>query len=250
MFEVENLSRAIDYARKLEVQLEIYPMWHEQAFVRFIKKRRSDLRGITSTFHEPYPACDHSFKRGTNEHENAVYLCRKTYETAANIGAKHMIFHHVNRSYPRSERLEIIKIANENLHEMNEIAAEYGISNLVENVGVVPLLDNMLFYEDEFIALFDEINNDCLLDIGHVHCNGWDISHVVSALSNRIKAYHVHNNNMTRDTHQRICDGTFDINVFVQHCREFTPEAQIIMEYAPGLGITLEDLRVDMEVLK
>jgi len=241
MFEPENLMKSLSFAHELKLTLEIFPLWHEPDFVRFMKEYSAELRGIISSFHEPYNFCEHSVPRGGKEHASAVDACRKTFEYAANLGAKHMVFHHNNCDFTLTKKADMIKHAKENLREMNEIAAEYGIPYLVENAGVIPL-NNMLFNEEEFIALFAEIENDCVLDIGHAHCNGWNIARVMSSLDDRIKAYHIHNNDASSDTHQRIGVGTLDIAAFKHRCYELTPDANIIFEYVRGTDISIAEL--------
>jgi len=241
MFEPENLMKSLRFAHELELTLEIFPLWHEPDFARFMKEHLTDLRGVTGSFHEPCYFCEHTAPRGGKEHAAAVDACRKTFEYAAALGAKHMVFHHNNRGFASFEKADMIKRATENLHEMNEIAAEYGIPYLVENSGVIQF-NNMLFNEEEFIALFAEIKNDCVLDLGHAHCNGWDIARVVLSLGDRIKAYHVHNNDGNGDAHQRIGAGTLDVAAFKHRCYELTPDAHIIFEYAPGIDISIAEL--------
>jgi len=245
MLDQKEQEKAIELAHELGVTLEIFPMWPEEEFVRFIKEHSSVLRGIVSSFHEPFHFCEHSARHGSREHQETLDTCRRTFECAANLGAKHMVFHHNNRQVTPAVKEDMIKYSRENLHEMNEIAAEYKIPYLVENAGVVPW-HNMLFTEDEFIALFDEIDNDCLLDIGHVHCNGWDLQRIMNALSGRIAAYHVHNNDGIYDSHKRVTDGTITMAAFIHLCNKLTPGAQIILEYARGTKVDIVGLRDDI----
>ena len=245
MFEPKDLGKSITFANELNIQLEIFPLWHDETFARFMDEHSSDLRGIIGSFHEPYNFCEHSAPSGSAEHKSAIDTCRKTFEYAADLGAKHLVFHHNNRAFEAHERAEMIKVANENLQEMNEIADEYGIPYLVENAGVIPWKNNLLT-ENEFISLFGSIGNDCLLDIGHAHCNGWDITRVISALGDKIKAYHVHNNDKSYDSHLRIGSGTLDMATFKQLCEKHTPDAHIIFEYVEGMEISIDELRQDI----
>ena len=249
MFPPEELDRAIDYANELGIELEIFPMWHTEAFCRFVRERSSDLRGLVGSFHEPYHFSDHSFQRGTKEHDQTMALCRKTFEIAREIGAKNIVFHHNNRPVTEAEKADMLNWSAENLHMMNEIAAEYGIPYLVENAGVLPK-GNVLFDQEEFIALFDAIPNDCLLDLGHAHCNGWDIPRVITALKGKIVAYHFHDNDKTSDSHKRLGEGTLALEQFGKLYATHTPNAQIILEYVEGTKATVSDLKKELEVLK
>jgi len=249
MFPPPELAKSLDYARELGIELEIFPMWHDPAFGEFITTHLSDLRGIASSFHEQYHFCDHSFARGTKEHKDAFNYCRKTFEAAVEVGAESIVFHHNNRLVSASEKADMIKHSTESLHEMNALSAEYGIPYVVENAGVIPV-GNLLFDEDEFIALFDTIPNNCLLDIGHAHCNDWDLSRVIWALKDKIVAYHVHDNDRTNDGHKMLGYGTLDTEQFMQLYNAHTPNAQIILEYSEGAEITPSDLVKEMALLR
>ena len=249
MFQPKDLVKSISFANELDISLEIFPLWHDEIFVRFMKEHLPDLRGIICSFHEPFNFCEHTAPRGSARHAKTVDICQKTFEYAANLGAKHLVFHHNNRVFVPAEKADMIKYATENLQEMNEIAAEYGIPYLVENAGVIPSRNNLLS-EDEFIALFDSIENDCLLDIGHAHCNDWDFARVISSLGDRIKAYHIHNNDKSYDAHLRIDNGTLDMVTFKGLCEKFTPKAYIIFEYVEGINISVAELRQDITIFQ
>ena len=248
-FAPEILEKSIDFAGELGMKLEVFPLWHLPSFSKFIDNRFADLRQITASLHEPYHFCDHSFRRGTKEYEKTVELCHKTFETAARLGAKSIVFHHNNRHVSSAEREEMIQCSAENLHEMNTFAAEYNVACLVENVGI-PLLQNALFDEDEFISLFDTIPNDCLIDIGHTHCNSWDLERVISTLKHKILAYHVHDNDKSSDQHRMLGRGTIDIEQFREFYYAHTPKAQIILEYAEGTKATILDIKEEMKKVR
>jgi len=248
MFPPEKLDQAIEVAEALNIELEIFSMWHTEAFCRFVKKRYSDLCGLVSSFHEPYHFSDHSFRRGTKEYDHTMALCRKTFEVAVDMGAKNIVFHHNNRPVLPEEKEAMLAYAKENLNEMNELAKEYGLPCLVENAGVLPW-NNVLFDEEAFISLFEEIPNDCLLDIGHAHCNGWDISRIIAALKDKIVAYHVHDNDRSRDGHTLLGRGTLDLEQFRQSYMQHTPDASIILEYEEGTDANAQDLKKELDML-
>jgi len=249
MFRPEDLSKSIDFAQELDIDLEIFCMWHKPAFHEFIETHMDDLCRITSSLHEQYHFCDHSFARGTKEYEDALAFCHNTFEIAAKLGAESIVFHHNNRPVTPDAKENMIKHSGQNLYEMNEIADEYGIACLVENAGVLPW-KNVLFNEDEFIDLFGTIPNDCLIDIGHAHCNGWDIPRVITALKDKIVAYHVHDNDTTGDEHKLLGNGTLDVQQFKKLYYTHTPNAQIILEYSEGAEIAPSDLLKEMALLQ
>ena len=232
LFPPDKLERAIHFAKELGVKLEILPFWHEDSFCRFMDGHMADLQGLVSSFHEPFYRCEHTAPKGTPAHQEAVDTCRKTYEYAAKLGAKQIVFHHNNCEITPENRLEKIKYATENLQELNEIAAEYGLIQVIENAGAYDK-NNVLFGQEDFLALFTQIENPCLLDLGHAHCNGWDLAQVISKLGKRICGYHVHDNNGREDSHLPLGAGTFALAPFLELYRTYTPEASLIFEYAP-----------------
>jgi len=249
MFEPKDLTKSIKFANELDIKLEIFPLWHNDSFIRFMDGNLSALRGIIGSFHEPCDFCEHSAPRGSTEHKLAIDTCRKTFEYAADLGAEHLVFHHNNRVFEPHERAEMIKVANENLQEMNEIAAEFGLPYLVENAGFVQRKNNLLT-ENEFVSLFDSIENDCLLDIGHAHCNSWDITQVISTLGDRIKVYHIHDNDKSYDSHLQIGKGTLDVVNFKRLYDEYTPNAHLIFEYAEGMEISVAEIKQNIAIFQ
>ena len=245
MFKPQDLVKSVEFANELGIPLEIFPLWHDKFFAQFMKEHREDLCGIVCSFHEPYNFCEHSAPRGSVRYKEAMDTCHETFEYAAYLGASHVVFHHNNCAFSPAEKSDMIKHSAENLCEMNEIAAEYKIPLLVENAGVISL-QNMLFDENEFIELFTQIPNDCLIDIGHASCNGWNLERIISALGSKIKAYHAHNNDGNLDSHNRIGDGTLDIAEFKSLCEKFTPTAHIILEYVEGMDISAVECKEDI----
>jgi len=245
LFPPDELKRALTYARELGVMLEILPFWHEDSFCRFMDMHMTELQGLVSSFHEPFYRCEHTAPKGTSAHREAIEGCRKTYEYAAKLNAKHIVFHHNNDAVSPNTYAEQVTYAAENLQECNEIAAEYGLHNLVENAGAIAK-NTMLFDQEAFITLFDKIDNDCLIDLGHVHCNGWDVERIISALETRIRAYHIHDNNGREDAHLPLGQGSLDMPGFLTQYKKHTPGAMLILEYGPS-PISISQIRTDFE---
>ena len=47
----------------------------------------------------------------------------------------------------------------------------------------------------------------------------------------QILAYHLHNNDGVHDSHRRIGDGTLDFDSFMAWAGEYTPQADLVVEY-------------------
>lgn len=248
MFEVKDLGLAIEYAEKLGVLLEIFPMWHDEIFVRFMEENKEKLKEITYSFHEPYFFSDHSFPADSPEYQTTMEMCRRTFEWARELGAKHMVFHHNNRKVTPENKRELIENGFVGLAQMNEWAKEYGVPVLFENTGVLAR-QNMLFDEDEFIQIIQVIENQCLFDVGHAYANGWNIERVITTLQDKIEVYHLNDNDGTDDQHQIFGKGEIDLNAFKKIARELTPNAVMLLEHTEDLGITMDDIQKEIKFL-
>ena len=91
----------------------------------------------------------------------------------------------------------------------------------------------------------------CLVDIGHALLNGWDMENLIRTLGTRIWGYHLNQNDGRKDLHfpiyapRGICSpGRMDeILKTIARC---SPEADLILEYAPGPKISREGLLADI----
>lgn len=96
-------------------------------------------------------------------------------------------------------------------------------------------LENMYDNNPEPIAkVIDDVNHPAFgfcLDIGHVNCfskrpiDGW-----IRELGNRIKHFHIHNNNGWRDQHNDILTGTIPIKKYLDIIAEKYPQADWTLE--------------------
>ena len=125
---------------------------------------------------------------------------------------------------------------------------QYGIPMVVENAGV-DCLHTMLLNEEEFIAECKRLGCRVLIDIGHAHANGWDLTHVMEELKEAIVSYHLHNNDQTCDGHRRIFDGTLDFKQFMTDYNRLTPEADLVIEYCPDAAEEVEEVLEDARYL-
>jgi sugar phosphate isomerase/epimerase len=212
--------------------LEIFPMCHVDGYSRILDKFLPELAERSITFHEPYYETDHSYRSGSMEHRVTLEYCKNIFDYAARLNAGHMVYHLNNRAV--SDRDEMLGAALENLTEMKALADTFGLKLLVENTGI-SAKNNVLMDEDDFVNLFDTLELDCLFDIGHANCNKWNLGSVIDRLGNRIRSYHLHNNFGTDDEHNRIFDGTIDLETFFRNYARHTPDADIVLEYKPDL---------------
>ncbi|MDR3355531.1 MAG: sugar phosphate isomerase/epimerase [Synergistaceae bacterium] len=224
-----NLLSLLENLRGYErIGLEIFPMFHIGGYSRILDKFLPKLAELPITFHEPYYETDHSCKRGSVEYRVTMEHCKNAFDYAARLRAGHIVYHLNNRAI--SNKDEMLRIALENLIEINDLADSYGLKLLIENTGV-SAMNNVLLDENDFVDLFDMLDHDCLIDTGHANCNKWNLGSVMERLQGRIRSYHLHNNFGANDDHNRIFEGTLDLGEFFRNYSRYTPDADIVLEY-------------------
>lgn len=230
------------------IGIEIFPNWKDINFVKSIERNKDRLKEHPISLHGPYFEIEHSARKDTEEYFYAIEEVKQTCELAQEIGGEVLVFHHNNRVVEEENKQDLINQSTENLHELNDFALKYNVNILIENAGVKDKR-NMLFEQDEFIQMALKEENSILLDIGHVHANGWDLEVVIQALANKITAYHLHNNNGYEDSHERILNGTLDFNKFEELYKKYTPNADLVLEYGYHLAEKFEEVADDIKYI-
>ena len=169
-----------------------------------------------------------------------------TATLAKEIGAKDFVFHHNNKVITDENKAETIRESAVNLQELTKLLASYDVQLLIENAGVKSR-SNMLFDQDEFIEMALNEENNVLIDIGHMHANGWDFEKVMEKLSDKIVSYHLHNNDGNQDSHARIHEGTLDFDLFEKLYKRYTPEAELVLEYGYDLSGSFVEIAEDLK---
>jgi sugar phosphate isomerase/epimerase len=122
----------------------------------------------------------------------------------------------------------------------------------VENVGY-PARHNVLFDAQEYVELIEELPQQvgALLDTGHGLANGWNLYEVVEKLGSRLRGVHLHNNDGTHDQHLPLFTPglAYSPRAMEELLRQIgrqAPEADWILEYAPGLPCEEEQIKADL----
>lgn len=233
--------------------IELFPEWHSPVFCEMIEKYLDKFRLYPSSLHGPYYYTEHSKGEGTTEYVKTMDYFRRTLELSKCLNSRYIVYHHNNCQVEQRYREEMVRNSERNLLMLREDAQKFGAHIVVENAGVLSR-KNMLFDETQFIKMAEGIPEAILLDIGHAHANGWDLKRVIKTLAHKIIAYHVHNNDGYQDRHDRIFNGTLDSNQFLCWYREYTPQADIVIEYgkqcAKDTDGILEDVACISQALK
>jgi len=247
--ERECIFPLLDKWRGRNLGIEIFPHFYMDEYCQILDGCIGRLKNVPVSFHGPYHNTEHSRKKETKEYRAAMDYCKMTFAYAAKLGGRHIVFHYNNCPVTAETRENMLLHAGENLTELTELAKMEGLKLLVENTGI-SALGNVLFDEDEFIELFDNIPHNCLFDVGHAHCNCWDIENVLRELNHRTVCYHLHNNYRKFDEHNRIMDGTLDMGMIFDLYNLYTPDADIVIEYRSDLLENPEQIEEDIKLIQ
>lgn len=246
---LKTLKELLEKEKDLDFGLEIFPNWENEAFKKDIEALKPLLKERHLTVHGPYFNVEHSTPKGSESYEYSMKQIDMTLELCGELGIHHLVFHHNNKEINEANKESSIEESTKNLHELNEICKEAGVEILVENAGVKSR-NNMLFDEEEFIAMAKSEANDVLIDIGHVHANGWDMENVITSLADKITHFHLHNNDGLHDDHNRIHDGSLDFGEFIKLHQTHTPEADLVLEYNYEIGYETDQIVEDFKYLE
>ncbi|MCD1147993.1 TIM barrel protein [Peptoniphilus sp. KCTC 25270] len=219
--------------------LEIFPLWQDDKFEKILEKKEDYLRGRTKSFHSPYYFTEPSLGKEHPDYNEMMKNQEKTMKWAHRLGAKYIVFHHNNKKIEEEKNMK--KNSEENYCILQEKARSYGLDQVVENVGI-QRKENLLYDEKEFMELALIKKYPILLDVGHMHCNEWDVEKVIYTLRKQIVAYHIHDNNQKSDEHKRIFEGSFPMMELKNYYKKYTKNADLIIEYGPNPQIGKKEL--------
>lgn len=193
-------------------------------------------RALPVSLHGPCMNMDLSKASVSDEdiQKNFLWAC----ELGRELGAKDIVMHPFEGLTVENAAVERER-STRRLQWLAQCAKAHGLKLLIENV---PGMNNpnTVFDQEQFFALFDLIPDaDFILDAGHAHMCGWDIPKVIEDHADRLKTYHMHDNDGTADSHDFLGNGTIDWSVVAPTICRCTPDAQLILEYS---GKTIDEV--------
>lgn len=231
------------------VGIELFPEWQSETFCRSMAEHVGEFRQHPCSLHGPYYRTEHSKATGTDEYARSMTYFRQTLLLSRELNSRYIVFHHNNCRVEPAHRPQMIATSTENLRKLRGEADHFSIPLVIENAGVLSR-GNMLFDEQQFIAMAEKEPENILLDVGHAHANGWDLNRVMEKLAPKIVAYHVHNNDQRDDDHNRIGDGTLDFARFFAWYNRYTPQADIVIEYGKHCATDVNGILQDVTYIK
>lgn len=250
MYSSKNFKNIMHFIEKYngKVGAEIFPRFDEPEFEGVLKECLPVLKRVPISIHEPYFEVEHTADFNTKQYRITMHRLSSMIKYGSIMGCEYIVYHHNNCAVPEEKKEELLKISQDNLHEVSQLLLPYGIKVAIENAGTIAK-NTMLLNEKEFIALCKESVCNVVLDLGHINANGWNLRNVMSALKSKIISYHIHNNYGKDDEHNRIFDGTLDFNEFLMNYFELTPNADLVLEYSEELADKEDEIYRDIDYL-
>ncbi len=242
---IEEVIKKADF----EIGLEYFSFDMTIESQKKLREIRRKFPNANSTFHSPMIDMESTSKKGTEDYKKLISNWRKTLKITQEFKSSHIVFHSNNCFINAEERKERQNNCVLNTIYLDKLCKEHGIELLVETLGI-PEKGLPLFSEDEFIEFVNKHDLSVIVDIGHMNLNNYNYVNVLKNIGKNVKAYHLHNNDGKNDTHNRINDGTFDLNVFASCYKKYTPHANLVIEYIEIPGLTADLLLEDLKLLK
>lgn len=163
--------------------------------------------------------------------------------------AEHFVIHPDGKLLAPATAEEIVKMRERaicRMGKLSEMAKAQGVNLLVENIRSKGY--GMIFDSEAFIDIFRQLPDvDCLIDTGHMNLSGWDFTHVISSLSDRIYAYHINDNDGIADAHQPVGKGNINWENFFAAYKKYTPNAEMVLEYK---GATVPEIVSNADMIR
>lgn len=238
---MEELASWIDEQKLPDLGVELIAFTHDQEYWDRLCALLNRLKCPIS-FHGPYIGVEATVKPGTKEHDWLMESYDRVFSLAKEYNVKHVVFHYTQNGFSKDNLIESQEISKQNIDMLMELAKKYNVNMLIENLAH-PEGKLSLYNNEEYNKIF--LSNPAaisIIDVGHAHINKMDIEGFLIKHSDRVKAYHFHNNNGIDDQHNSILDGSIDYSKILGLFKKYTPDADIILEYEPHTGLSNEDL--------
>ena len=228
-----------------QIGVEFFSFYYDAQDMPALAQQVRSFQGHAMTFHGPMRSAELTAQKGSVELERSFESYHRAFELAQMGGARHMVAHTHERSISLPAKAAAMKRCEENLHSLQQHAASYGVTLCVENVSL-PEKGTPLFDQQEYLSLIGRLP-ECLalVDVGHVHCTGWDLQAVCHTLGTHIAGFHLHSNDGESDRHDWLGKGTLDVERTRKIIATYSNQADIVLEYAHTKGKSAKDLLSD-----
>lgn len=202
------------------------------------------------TFHGPYVKIEATSPLDSPEHAWLMESYGKVFALAAANGVRHIVFHYSQLQFTAETLPEAQRNAYQVMRDLTALARAMGVNFVIENLCRQPV-GRHLFTNEEYFEIFERIpGTKSLIDIGHANVNGLDMERFLALYGDRVKGFHVHNNNGLRDQHLDYRNGTAAIRDVMHWAGKYTKDASIVLEYEPHEHLSHAELLEELDELK
>jgi len=249
IFQVESVARWVNSLNEPDIGVELLAFTHDYSYWKLLCGVLEKLT-CPVTFHGPYIGIEGTSVAGTDAWRFLMDSYKRVFLLAKDYGARHVVYHATQLGFPLDKLEKMRTVAEQNMSEILNMAEEAGVRVLIENLprpyGGNPLYGNEAYAD--FFTRHPGVNS--LIDLGHVNLNGTDISSFLQQHGERVKAYHFHNNDGVSDLHRDIHSGTFPYADFMPLYKQYTPQADIVLEYSTRVRFDDKLLRNHIEYVR
>ena len=253
--DFDLMHKIVDATRELRGGIELAVFSKNSRFPDHILDLMEEVVPFKDTYitlHGPYYEVEAASEYGSPENDYFFKSYKQAFGVYHALGAHSMVVHTNQFAFDEAERERLRGYSLETMKKLATMAEDAEVNLLIENVGE-PAHGNVMYSQEDFINLFSLLPKSvgALIDIGHAIVNGWDIFAVIDALGTRIRGYHIHNNDGTRDQHLPVFHPGLKYSKkemvrLLKYMEEKTPNSEWILEYAPGDYVTPEGLLREM----
>lgn len=229
-----------------QIGVEIYSETGSDFYWDHLLPKLMADRGGPLTVHGPYQNIDFSSPDTDYPEVRGIYewtfrLCQKYHATHC---VCHPYAYHPRGTMSGDEITRRETFCLERVRDLNQLAKQYGVQLLVENMFHRDGLLDQAGFERLFLPA-EELN--FLIDVGHAHIQSWDMAAMFRNLGSRIRGYHINDNFGDADSHLMAFAGSYDWETFFSYYKQYTPEATLVCEYISG---TIEEITASVEKIR
>lgn len=236
--EMTSVAEWVDSLGHEDIGVELIAFTHLESYWHTLCGLLKKLR-CPVTFHGPFIGVEGTSAPGTQAHSWLMESYRRVFQLARTHNVRHIVYHTTQLPFRPEQVKSACALAEENLSGILAMAEEMGVSVLIENLSYPRMADRVPLYTSTAYGSFftRHPNANSIIDIGHAHMNAMDLPGFLQQHGDRVKAYHFHNNDGEQDMHSDIFSGTFSYNDFAPIYRQYTPNADIVLEYEPHVAL-------------
>lgn len=250
MDELESVAQWVNGLKDPEVGVELIAFTHDEGYWKRLEGVLEKLECPVS-FHGPYLKTEGTASAASEAGRFLLDSYHRVLALAAQHSVCHVVYHMTQKTFTDPLQPPVFWTqAEENAGQIMELGRQYSVPVLIENLPC-PADRIPLYTNEQYASFFRRFPTaESLIDIGHAHMTGLRLKPFLACHGDRVRAYHFHNNDGTRDQHNDIFDGTFDFSQFAPVFRAYTPKANIVLEYEPHVQKSLQDLEQEICYIK